>query len=86
MQGYSFPRSWLRPLLLGGVIVALISLLLDWRGLVKTKNHRELCQKIIQPQAVLSREQLAKLLTIPERDKKTRCRRLSKRLTANCPT
>lgn len=31
-------------------------------------SHRDLCQEIISSQAVLSRQQLGKLLTVPERE------------------
>ncbi len=37
------------------------------------KPNRD-CQEIVQPQAVLSREKLAQLLTIPERDSRERVR------------
>jgi hypothetical protein len=62
----------LKPLLLVGFVVAVLSLLLDLHGVVKAKNHGEVCQEIVQSKATLSRTQLAKLLTIPERDPKTK--------------
>ena len=61
-----------KPLLVGGFVVAVLSLLLDLHGVVKAKNHGEVCQEIVQSKATLSREQLAQLLTIPERDRKSK--------------
>lgn len=65
-------KSLFKPLLLGGFVVAILGLLLDLHGAVKAKNHGEVCQEIVQSKATLSREQLAKLLTIPERDQKSK--------------
>ena len=65
-------KSLFKPLLFGGFVVAVLSLLLDLHGAVKAKNHGEVCQEIVQSKAALSREQLAKLLTVPERDSKSK--------------
>ncbi|HEY9859579.1 MAG TPA: hypothetical protein V6D16_08740 [Candidatus Obscuribacterales bacterium] len=65
-------KSLFKPLLVGGFVVAVLSLLLDLHGVVKAKNHGEVCQEIVQSKATLSREQLAQLLTIPERDRKNK--------------
>jgi hypothetical protein len=72
MKRHPFQRSYAKPLLLGGAVVAVLILLLDLHGMVRAKNHGEVCQEIVQPKATLSREQLAKLLTVPERDKKSK--------------
>ncbi|MBD2121159.1 hypothetical protein [Trichocoleus sp. FACHB-262] len=65
-------KSLFKPLLFSGFVVAVLSLLLDLHGAVKAKNHGEVCQEIVQSRAALSREQLAKLLTVPERDSKSK--------------
>lgn len=65
-------KSLFKPLLLGSFVVAILGLLLDLHGAVKAKNHGEVCQEIVQSKSTLSREQLAKLLTIPERDQKSK--------------
>ncbi|MEY2976123.1 MAG: hypothetical protein ACO3NK_09250 [Prochlorotrichaceae cyanobacterium] len=62
-----------------GLILALVTAIaLFWdpgrvfsRGSQKTNRD---CQEVVQPQAVLSRENLAQLLTIPERDPRQRVR------------
>jgi hypothetical protein len=54
---------------------ALLSLLIDIHGTVNhldTRKHHEACQGTIKAQVAISREQLAQLLTIPERDSKER--------------
>ncbi|MBW4488237.1 MAG: hypothetical protein KME12_10660 [Trichocoleus desertorum ATA4-8-CV12] len=65
-------KSLFKPLLVSGLVVAVLSLFLDLHGVVKAKNHGEVCQEIVQSKSTLSREQLAKLLTIPERDRKSK--------------
>ena len=58
------------PLLFGGAIVAAIGLVFTQPDLEPTSrapDPSQFCQEIVQPKASVSREQLAKLLTVPER-------------------
>lgn len=60
--------------LAGGSMLVLMSLLADVRQEWKPQPVSNDCAEIVQPQTVLSREQLSKLLTIPERDRKENVR------------
>lgn len=67
----------MNPLLVGGIIFAFVSLLMDLRGAVprhSVSGYHETCQGIVNAEVVISRDQLAQLLTVPERDPKTRVR------------
>ncbi|HEY9646514.1 MAG TPA: hypothetical protein V6C88_09105 [Chroococcidiopsis sp.] len=67
----------MNPLLVGGIIFAFVSLLVDLRGAVphqSASGHHETCQGTVNAEVVISRDQLAQLLTVPERDPKTRVR------------
>lgn len=74
----ALPKS----LLAAGSALLAIVLLLDLRAFprVTWSNQKagEACQTTVQPQAKLSREQLLKLLTIVEGDKKQRVREIVK--------
>ena len=48
-----------------------LALMADVRQLVPGKSSTEVCQEIVQPDAVLSRTQLAQLLAVSERTAKT---------------
>jgi hypothetical protein len=45
-------------------------------SLLGKKNSGEACQQVLQSQAKLSREQLARLLTVPEGDRKQKVREI----------
>lgn len=48
-------------------MVAALGLMADVNGLMpKSAPAREICQEIVEPQAVLSRDKLAQLLAVPE--------------------
>ncbi len=71
MNSQNLERSPLTPLLMGGLMFALVGLVIDVRGVSpqnQASEHYTECQGDIQPDVVLSREQLAQVLTIPERD------------------
>lgn len=77
----SQPQPWLKPLLVGGLLITLASLRLDFSELVPpalmgsaaTPNRNSLsCTTVVQADSQISREQLAQLLAIPERDPKER--------------
>lgn len=69
----------IRPLLAGGLMFAFVGLLIDFRSMPifgPAEERRDACQEVVQSDAALSREQLAKLLTVPERDTKTKVREI----------
>jgi hypothetical protein len=78
------PRFSLKPLVAGGLMFALVGLLFDMQGFktflskpTETANRTiEQCQSIKQADTKLSRQQLAQLLAIPERDSKTKVRQI----------
>ncbi|MEM1279905.1 MAG: hypothetical protein AAF827_14135 [Cyanobacteria bacterium P01_D01_bin.6] len=70
----------MRSLIAGGVVIAAAIVLLDVRGMSawfsrsQSQVNEKSCHELVQTEAKLSREQLAALLTIPERDSKERVR------------
>jgi hypothetical protein len=68
--------SLLKPLLVGGLIIAIAGFLIDVGrlpfGNSQSSTLYQDCQGDIQNEIVLSREQLAQVLTIPERDARER--------------
>lgn len=77
----SAPSTHVKPLLAGGLIFAVLGLMFDFQGMrslitpAQTVQAGE-CEAIIQTDAQLTREQLAQLLAIPERDSKARVREI----------
>ncbi len=73
---YSSRREDYRLWILGGVLLVGLTVLIEptrvISSIVKTQDYD--CQEIVQPQSVLSREQLTQLLTIPERSPKEKVR------------
>lgn len=52
-------------------MLALVGMLIDLRQVVKVPNPpNNVCEAVVQPQAVLSRSQLSQLLSVPERSSK----------------
>lgn len=76
------PSSPIKPLLAGGLIFAVLGLMFDFQGMrsfLTTPSHPVAqgdCEAIVQADAQLTREQLAQLLAIPERDAKERVRQI----------
>ncbi|MDA0266840.1 MAG: hypothetical protein O3A14_07725 [Cyanobacteria bacterium] len=77
------PASMGRTVLAVGLIAGLGLLLADlpnlraWLpGRATAQTHPNSCKAFVQTEATLSREQLAQLLTIPERDSKARVRQV----------
>jgi hypothetical protein len=74
------PNSPIKSIVAGGVIVTAALVLVDfqnmqsWLSRSRTHINEDSCQEFVQTEATLSREQLAELLTIPERDSKERVR------------
>lgn len=67
-------------LVAGGSVLLAAGLLVDFHllpsSLLGKKNSGEACQQVLQSQAKLSREQLARLLTVPEGDRKQKVREI----------
>lgn len=79
MSPRSSERSMASSLLIAGVMFALLGFLIDiHRTLPNARSAsspmNELCQGEVNPQIAISREQLAQLLLVPERDTKARVR------------
>lgn len=69
--------SGIKYMLAGGTVVAALGLLVEPQALMsKIAPAKDICQAVIQPQAVLSRDRLSQLLTIPERSNKTQIRQV----------
>ncbi len=66
-------------MLAGGSLVAAVGLIGDPRGLLPASTSvKDTCQEVIQSKAALSRDQLSRLLTIPERSDKAQVRQVMK--------
>lgn len=71
-----------KPLIAGALMFGLLWILFDFQGMKTWVTPstviatRDRCETIVQSDAKLSREQLASLLTIPERDTKSRVRQV----------
>lgn len=81
MESHRSDPSILKPLLAGGLMFALVGLLMDVRGVLPNQIstvNRDSCQDVVNADVVVSREQLAQLLTVPERDTKARVREILK--------
>jgi len=75
MKRHSSEPSTLTPLLAGGLMFALVGLLIDVGGITsqdQSISHYTDCQGEVKEEVSLSREQLAHVLTIPERDSKAK--------------
>jgi hypothetical protein len=71
------PSPNLRPLLAGGLMFIFVALLMDMRSTMsspKRETQTNICQSQTNADGKLSRTQLAKLLTVPERDSKANVR------------
>ncbi|MGB3615582.1 MAG: hypothetical protein WBA10_17440 [Elainellaceae cyanobacterium] len=64
--GMARPRYWLA----GSSIMAGLLLMVDVGGVKQPAAEQSVCQPAVQSEAFLSRDALAKLLSIPERDSK----------------
>lgn len=72
------PSVW-KPLLVGGLMCALVGLLIDVRSVMplqKAERNPDVCQGEVNSEVVLSREQLVQLLAVPERGTKQRVREI----------
>jgi hypothetical protein len=79
MNHHQSRATGVKYMLAGGSIVAAIGLLISPRGLLSsTASSGDICQAVVQPKAVLSREQLSRLLAVPERSRKDQVRQIVK--------
>jgi len=60
--------------LAGGSVLFLVAVLADMREGRQPPSVNNLCQEMVQPQSVLSREELSQLLAVPERGAKASVR------------
>jgi hypothetical protein len=65
-----------RYLLAGSSLLAGVVLVGDVGTLFKAEPVSDVCQEIVQPDATLSRDELSKLIAIPERDSKSAVREI----------
>ncbi|MBT9317039.1 hypothetical protein [Leptothoe spongobia] len=81
-----------KPLVAASLAMILAALLIDFDRLkifltsANTVSHQANCNAIVSDEAKLSREQLATLLTIPERDTKSRVRQIVSEPYCQLPT
>jgi len=61
------PKGGIQYLLAGGSMLALVGVLTDLHTVFSPHPPANVCEQIIQSQSVLSRDELSRLLTIPER-------------------
>jgi hypothetical protein len=82
MENRKFDRWIPKHLVAGGSVLLAAGLLVDFHllpsSLLGKKNSGEACQQVLQSQTKLSREQLARLLTVPEGDRKQKVREILK--------
>ncbi|MBX2866179.1 MAG: hypothetical protein KTR27_21715 [Leptolyngbyaceae cyanobacterium MAG.088] len=81
-----------KPLVAASLTMILAALLFDFNGLKKfvpsanTVSQQTNCNAVVSDSAKLSRDQLAQLLTIPERDAKSRVRQVVSEPYCQMPT
>lgn len=85
---FKLPKFKAEPLLLGGALVAAIGLVFTQPdvpiNLAPDPSH--FCQEIVQPKASISREQLAKLLTVAERGDRAKVQAILKQPYCRMPS
>jgi len=76
------PGASVKPLLAGGLLFAVLGFLVDFQSIQQWLSgsspvrQADQCEAIVQTNARLSRDQLAHLLTVPERDAKANIRKI----------
>ncbi len=83
------PRLKLEQLLLSGAALAAVGLLVSQPEVAPpgpALDPSQFCQEIVQPKAAVSREQLAQLLTVPERGDRTKVQRIVKEPYCRMPS
>lgn len=69
-------RSGVKYMLAGGSVLAALALWVDPQGLLPKMASKDTCQQVIRETAVLSREQLTQMLSVPERANKQAIRQV----------
>ena len=88
LKQLKLPQIKAEPLLLGGALIAAIGLVFtqpDVEPISTAPDPQQFCQEIVQPKASVSREQLAKLLTVPERSDRTKVQSILKQPYCRLP-
>ena len=71
--------SGMKYMLAGGSVMAALGLMMDIGGLMPhAAPKKEICQEIVQPKAILSRDQLTQLLSVSEGSDKAQIQQLVK--------
>jgi hypothetical protein len=76
------PVAAMKPLFAGGILLAVLGFTVDFQGIKQwvsrssPARQADQCEAIVQTDARLSRDQLARLLTVPERDNKASIRNI----------
>lgn len=81
MDSHKFFSLVSKQIVAGGAALLAVGVLMDFHALPSwgTKNNTgEACEKVLQSEAKLSRVQLARLLTVPEGDRKQKVREILK--------
>jgi hypothetical protein len=81
LKQFKVPRLKPEPLLIGGAVLAAIGLTFIQPEVVppnRGPDPNQFCQEIVQPKAVVTREQLAQLLTVPERGERPKVQSIVK--------
>ncbi len=89
LKQLKLPKLKLEQLLISGAVVAVIGLVLTQPKVAPPNigpDPNQFCQEIVQPKALITREQLAKLLTIPERDKRAKVQGIIKQPYCKMPS
>ncbi|MEM1254189.1 MAG: hypothetical protein AAGI69_17300 [Cyanobacteria bacterium P01_H01_bin.21] len=94
-QSQHQPRSQnlgTKPLVAASLVMVFAALLMDFNGLknffslTNTVSQQAHCNNVVSDDSKLSRDQLAQLLTIPERDTKSRVRQVVSEPYCQLPT
>lgn len=73
------PGAGVRYMLAGGSVVAAFGMLIDPSGLLPNfAPQKDVCQEIVQSKAVLSRDQLTRVLSIPRGTNKEQVQQVAK--------
>jgi hypothetical protein len=70
------PRRQVKYLLAGGSMLAIVGVLVDLKNVFQPPPDPNVCQEVVQAQSVLSRDELSRLLNVPERDNKSAVREI----------
>lgn len=90
LKSLKVPWLKLESLLLSGALIGVVGLILTQPNAApptsRAPDPNQFCQEIVQPEAVLSREQLAQILTVPERDERSKVQNIVKEPYCRMPS